>query len=162
MERLDVFLFEFIGKVVECGLIWKPIQSILTMFHGQADFERCFNVNKELLVENMQEVSLILQRQIYDHMVRNSIEPHTIKVTKDLLAYVKGARTRYGITLEEKRESKPNPKGLKRKQIDDDSDIADVIAKKRRSLQTIEQISKDADQLAKKAKEKQDFNLLTK
>ena len=49
---------------------------------------------------------------------------------------------------------------MKRKQID--GDIADVIAKKRRLLQTIKQLSKDADQLAKEVEEKQDFNLLTK
>ena len=49
---------------------------------------------------------------------------------------------------------------MKRNQID--GDIADVITKKRRLLQTIEQLSKDADQLAKEVEEKQDFNLLTK
>ena len=53
-EWLDVFLFEFIGKVVEYGQMWKPIQFILTVFHGQADVERGFNVNKELLVESLQ------------------------------------------------------------------------------------------------------------
>ena len=81
------------------------------MFYSQTDFERGFNINKELVV-NMQEVSLISQRQIYDHMKSNSIESHTIKVTKELLASVKGARTRYEITLEEKkRERKPNLQG---------------------------------------------------
>ena len=49
---------------------------------------------------------------------------------------------------------------MKRKQID--GDIADAITKKRRLLQTIEKLSKDADQLAKEAEEKQDFNVLTK
>ena len=58
-EQLDVFLFEYIGKVVEYGQMWKSIQFILMMFHGQADVKRGFNVNKELLVENIQEVFLI-------------------------------------------------------------------------------------------------------
>ena len=74
------------------------------------------NVNKEHLVENMQEVSLISQRQIFNHMKSNSTEPHTIKVIKEF----------------------------------------------RRLLHTIKQLFKDADQLAKEVKEKQDFNLLTK
>ena len=78
-EWLDVFLFEVIGNVVEYGQMSKPIQFILTIFHGQADLERGFNVNKELFVENIQEVSLISQRQIYDHMKSNNIEPHTSK-----------------------------------------------------------------------------------
>ena len=49
---------------------------------------------------------------------------------------------------------------MKQKQLD--GDIADVIAKKTRLLHTIKQLFKDADQLAKEVKEKQDFNLLTK
>ena len=39
-ERLAVFLFEFIGKLVEYGWMSKPIQFILTMFHGQAMSKR--------------------------------------------------------------------------------------------------------------------------
>ena len=94
-------------------------------------------------------------------MKSNSIEPHTIKVTKELLASVKFVRTRYEIALEEKkREKTKSEMGVKRKQID--SGTAHVIAKKRRLLQIIEQLSKDADQLAKEAKKEQDFNLLTK
>ena len=94
-------------------------------------------------------------------MKSNSIETHTIKVTKELLASFKGVRTRYGIAFEEKKREKTESKRkMKRKQID--GDIADVIAKKRKLLQTTEQLPKDADQLAKEAKEKEDFNLLTK
>ena len=64
-------------------------------------------------------------------MKSNNIEPHTIKVTKELLTSVKGARTRYGIALEERKKEKlENERDLKRKQIDDD--IADVLAKKKR------------------------------
>ena len=141
--------------------MWKPIQFILTLFHGQADVERGFNVNKELLVENMQEESLISQRRVHDHMKSNNIEPHTIKITKELLTSVKGARTRYGIALEERKKEKlENERDLKRKQIDDD--IADVLAKKKRLVQTIDQLSKDADNLANEAEEKQNFTLLTK
>ena len=131
------------------------------MFHGQVDLKRGINVNKELLVENIQEVLLILQRQIYNHMKSNSIKPHNIKVTKELLSSVKGVRTSYGIALElKKREKTQSERDMKRKQVD--GDIADVIAKKRRLLQTIEQLPKDADQLAKEAEGKQDFNLITK
>ena len=69
--------------------MWKRIQFILAMFHGQADVGRGFNVNKELLVENMHEAStvssLISQRQVYNHIKSKSIETHPIKVTKELL-----------------------------------------------------------------------------
>ena len=62
-------------------------------------------------------------------MKSNSIETHTIKVTKELLASFNSARTRYGIALEEKKREKTESKrGMKRKQID--GDIADVTAKR--------------------------------
>ena len=67
----------------------KLIQFILTMSHGQADAERGFSVNEELLVGNMQKGPLISGIIIYDHMKSNDIEPHNIKITKELLAFVK-------------------------------------------------------------------------
>ena len=54
-KRLDVFLYDYVGKVVEYNQIRKLIQFILTMSHSQADVERGFSVNEELLVENMQK-----------------------------------------------------------------------------------------------------------
>lgn len=57
-----------------------------------------------------------------------------------------------------KREKTESARVMKRKQII--GDIADVIAKHGRLQQIIEQLSKNADQLAKEAEEKQDINLL--
>ena len=36
-------------------------------------------------------------------MKSNNIEPHSIKITKELLTSVERARTRYGIALEERK-----------------------------------------------------------
>ena len=45
----------------------------MTMSHGNTDVERGVNMNKELLVEIMQEESLILQRITYDHTKSKNI-----------------------------------------------------------------------------------------
>lgn len=82
--------------------MWQPIQFILMMLYGQADVKSGFNINKEPLVENMLEASLISQQQIYDHMKSNNIESHIIKPIEELLVSVKVARLRYGIALEER------------------------------------------------------------
>ena len=42
---------------------WK-VKLVLTLSHGQAGVERGFSVNKDILVENMQELSLFSQRQV--------------------------------------------------------------------------------------------------
>ena len=60
-RQLDVFLHEYVGKAVEYKQMWKTIQFILTTSLDQADVERGFSVNKELIVENVQEELLISQ-----------------------------------------------------------------------------------------------------
>ena len=41
---------------------WKVVKLVFTLSHGQAAVERGFSDNKEVLVENMQELSLVSQR----------------------------------------------------------------------------------------------------
>ena len=41
---------------------------IFTLSHGQAAVERGFSMNKEILVENLQQKSLISKRMVYDYM----------------------------------------------------------------------------------------------
>lgn len=60
------------------------------MSHGNTDVERGFNMNKELLVEIMQEESLISQRITYDHTKSKNTEPHTTEIAKELLSSEQG------------------------------------------------------------------------
>jgi len=39
---------------------------MLSLFHGNAAVERSFSINKECLVENLLEDSLVAQRVVYD------------------------------------------------------------------------------------------------
>lgn len=60
------------------------------MSHGNTDVERGFNMNEELLVEIIQEESLISQRITYDHTKSKNIEPHTTEIAKELLSSEQG------------------------------------------------------------------------
>ena len=48
--------------------LFKVVQHLLVLLHGQASVERGFSVNKELEVENLANQSLVAQRLVCDHI----------------------------------------------------------------------------------------------
>lgn len=64
--RLDEFWYDVIGKKKEYECLFKVVKLFLSLSHGNANIERGFSVNKEILVENLHQNSLIAQRLIYD------------------------------------------------------------------------------------------------
>lgn len=44
------------------------VKIIFTFFHGNSSLERGFSINKDCLIENLQEDSLIAQRLIFDKL----------------------------------------------------------------------------------------------
>ena len=65
--RLNHFFCKFMDGNASCKKYWKVVKLVLTLSQGQAALERGFSVNKEVLVENKQELSLVSQRQIGDY-----------------------------------------------------------------------------------------------
>ena len=45
--------------------VWDVFRIIFTLLHGQAAVERGFSVNSKLLVENLQEKTLLASRFVY-------------------------------------------------------------------------------------------------
>ena len=75
---------------------------ILVLFHGQGCIERGFIVNKDML--DLEGVSLISQKIIYDHLVSNDLSPQSIAKTKELRDSVRKACSRQRIDLAERKE----------------------------------------------------------
>ena len=67
-DAVNVFLSNFVHKIPKYKVFWKVGCSIFVLSHGQSAVERGFSINKELLVENLQEKSLVSQRMVYDHI----------------------------------------------------------------------------------------------
>lgn len=63
----------------------------MMLSHGNAALERGFSVNKECVVENQKEKSLIAQRMIYDAIMTTNQPLQEFVVTKKLLHYVKNS-----------------------------------------------------------------------
>ena len=65
-DRLDEFWLSILKENSAARALDTLIRKILTLSHGQASIERVFSINKEAIVENQKESSLIAQRLLYD------------------------------------------------------------------------------------------------
>ena len=79
------------------------VKFILILSQSQSSVERGFSINKNLLVENPQESSLIAQYLVLDQMSVNCFEPHTFPIDRNLIS-VKSSRQRYDHKLAENRK----------------------------------------------------------
>ena len=75
-----MFLAEFLARNEEFKWFWFVCKIIFTLSHGQSQVERGFNVNKEILVENLQEESLKGQCIIYDDIQSENIKLQDFKL----------------------------------------------------------------------------------
>ncbi|XP_071563117.1 uncharacterized protein [Temnothorax nylanderi] len=84
--RLDHF---WVDLITSCGKkdyenLSSFMKSVMILSHGNAAVERGFSVNKQCLIENQKEKSLIAQRTIYDTVnAKGGLE--NFVVTKDLI-----------------------------------------------------------------------------
>ena len=98
-NRLDKFFFD-VGGLSDYPKQSKAIKMILVLFHGEGCVERGFNVNKYMLQPNVEGMSLISQRKIYDHLDSNDISLQSITVTKELRNSVRKGRSRQRVGLQ--------------------------------------------------------------
>lgn len=87
--RLDVFLMGYMKESVLFNKLVDILKFVLILFHGQSSVEQGFSIDKNLLVENLQESSLIDQHLVLDHMSANCFEPHSFSINRNLIRSVK-------------------------------------------------------------------------
>ena len=154
-QRLDTFFMEYLVDK-EFTSLKSVCIIIFCLSHGQSSIERGFKSNKEFSVVNQSEDSLKSLRIVYDHMLAKDVKAQNINVTRDMIKSVSSARSRYMESLEVARnQKKSTDKDLKRKIID--TEIAEVRKKKLRVQESIDQLIKDADQLALRAEQTNSF-----
>ena len=129
--------------------------------HGQSAVERGFSISKKLLVEHLQEKSLVSQRMVYDHNNSNKINIHEFKLPSDLLKSCKLSNHCFNAALEEtKKQEKIGAVARKRKLIDKDIQVAKK--KKGKVTKCMEVLKTDADKLSIEPEEGTNLDLLTK
>lgn len=131
-QRLDE-LFHTILEVSGTSAAVKTfVCQVLILFHGNAAVERSFSINKECLVENLLEESLIGQRVVYD-AVASAGGVAAVDIPKAMIHAVRNASTKR-VEAEKKRVDEGVAAENKRKRIAED--IKNLEAKKGRILQT--------------------------
>ncbi|KAK9976616.1 hypothetical protein ABG768_021821, partial [Culter alburnus] len=149
-ERLDVFLHSALSK--SYPELYKFSQSLLLLSHGQATVERGFSINKEVETCNILEKSMEALRLICDKI---SVCGGVLKVplTKELMASVACARSRYRSYLEDERKKKQSStQDLKRKAVQEE--IEDLKRKRTVLTEVCDSLQTDADKLAEQAEGK--------
>jgi len=63
--RLDKFYSDLLANNVNKQYLWTVVKLVLVLSHGNASVEGGFSVNKELLIENMLEDTIVSQRVVY-------------------------------------------------------------------------------------------------
>lgn len=101
-KRLDNFWLERLNPAEDFKEFRKFLQIVLILSHGNASPERGFSVNKEIIVVNLREESLIAQRAIYDAIkLRGGTQ--NLDFDKGLLTYVRKSHQRYQEVLKNKK-----------------------------------------------------------
>ena len=96
-ERVDTFLGSYLNKINSYKHAWMVMIFVFPLSHGQSQVLRGFNINDDVMVENMHNDSLIAQRIVFDHMKCNNFQPHNYEIgqklcTSVLSAYLKRER----------------------------------------------------------------------
>ena len=132
-DKLDAFLMKLCTEQ-ECSKHFVDfVKRILVVFHGNAAVERSFSFNKEFLVENLQEHSLIAQRSVHD-FIKNFSKVTDICISKDMITAFKNASYNRVEALKEKKAAEDSARKRKREL---QNEINTLHAKKKEALDTL-------------------------
>ena len=140
--------------------MWELVKLLLTLSHGQAQIERGFSTNKDILSTNMAEESVVAYRQVYDGIQSLGVLMEQC-ITSEMLMHCKSAHSRYKTHMEGKKKlNKESEKERKRKAIG--GELNQSQRKKQKLEATAANLSKEADQLAVDAEKNNKMDLLVK
>ena len=105
IDRVGVFLGNYLHKVGKYTALWKVGMIVFLLSHGQATIVRGFSVNKEVVEVNMEELSLIFRRIIYDELTPLNVKVHKYQVTADLIKRSNQSYKHYKAYLAERKDT---------------------------------------------------------
>lgn len=160
--RIDDFLFDEVGlhKHEEMKQLFEVILMLLTLFHGQAEIERGFSVNGDILQPNLKKESLVAIRMVHSGLTASGVKAASdVQITPAMILSCKHARARYQTYQDDQaRQRKVDSEKRKRKAVQEQIDEA--VEKKKKMEKAVVSIFEDADKKARKAETRHDFKLL--
>ena len=149
-NKLDEFFIGYVEDHARYSKFAEIMKIVLTLSHGQASVERGFSVNKNLLVENLQESSLIAQRRVVDYMDANC-----------LIQSVRNSYKKYSLILLVAEKRKENVQKEKQKKAQLLSSEISSLEKKKILLEaSINDLQKESDKLGFEAEKASKLDLL--
>ena len=133
--------------------LWKVCIFVFTMSHGQGAVERGFNINKQLLVENILKTSTRGQRLVYDYFQSLNVKLHEYVIPKELLLSCKQAHSRYEEARRKTNESETNNENQRKRKMKED-EMADIKRQKLSLERSIKSMQVDVDNYLTQAEEK--------
>ena len=155
-RQLDTFLGNYMQDHIQFAKLWDIFKMLLTISHGQAYVERGYSVNKDMLIENLHEKTVVALRTVHDSI--STLEDHFTKLplTPAMKRHVMSETMRYGHYLDEQKKKSLN-KQQRKKRKGVQLSIHAAEKKKSKVDTSIDILGKEADDLAKSAEAKHHF-----
>lgn len=160
--RVDVFFRDHSMQEDRFAKLWQTVKLLLTLYHGQADVERGYSVNKALLRDNMAEKTVVSLRTVHD-AVTSRFGGNCCLLTPNptLKRHMRAARNRYHEYLESKRADEASEaQAVERKRRRDQ--IRELEVKRAKLEKTYDALLDEADSTATKAEREESIFLLSK
>ena len=146
-DRVDKFLGHFIKKDKSFSDLWTVYVFVFVLAHGQSQTECGFNINKVMLVENLEKTSIKGQQQLYDYMASKNVTIHKFIIPKELTLSCKSAYSKYKAAMKSARAETISESHEMKQKIFIDK-IANVKCSKLTLESCVTTLCKDADALS--------------
>ena len=120
--RLDIFYSELLENDKDTRELWTVVKQVLILSHGNASVESEFSINSSILVENMHEDSVVVQRLVYD-AIQSVGGILQVDINQSIQQFARSARSCYEDALKKRREKS----SLEDKRKQEKKRAADVI-----------------------------------
>lgn len=147
-DRLDILYYSLLSSNVRYQNLFAFVKNVLVISHGNATVESGFSVNKALLIENLQEKSVVALRTVYDS-VADVGGLLNVDVSKRMILSARNAHSYYQEELEKKKLLERESKMLETKQKRAAEEIKDIKAKKLKIQQDADKKIAELDGLMK-------------
>lgn len=151
-QRLDTFYMELLRTYQYPKQLIDFFKRILIAFHGNAAVERSFSFNKDFLVENLQEHSLVAQRSVHDFLLQYK-NVKDVEITKEMITAFKNSSQERLKALKEKNNNEDVAKKRKRELSDE---IQALRARKTEASETINSCQQAIDSYERELKKLED------